>query len=154
MSDYFDWDSVILNDNEFTLLDEGDYDFKVTKLDKGYAKSSGAPMATVTCEVTGDQGSTTCIVYLTLQKNCEWKLSQFFRSIGQKKHGEPLKMDWSKVVGSTGRCKVYIDTYTYEDKNENGETVKKERKNNKIERFYDPVTPQVDTPPQNNVPWN
>lgn len=144
MSEIFDWDSVIVADDEFILLEEGDYDYKVTKLDKGYSKNSNSPMATITLTVTGDQGSTTCTDYLVLQKNCEWKLSQFFRSIGQKKHGEPLKMDWSKVVGSTGRCKVKVDTYT----NSEGE----ERKNNKIERYYDPIDTPAE-PQQNALPW-
>ena len=43
---------------------------------------------------------------LFLTKKTEWKLSQFFIAIGQKKHGEPLKMDWMKVPGATGMLEL------------------------------------------------
>ena len=39
-----------------------------------------------------------------LAKIMEWKLCAFFRSIGQKKHGEPLKPNWGKVIGSIGKA--------------------------------------------------
>ena len=45
---------------------------------------------------------------LFLARKTEGMLSSFFICIGLKKHGEPLKMDWSKVVGATGICKVGI----------------------------------------------
>lgn len=53
------------------------------------------------------------------------KLSSFFRCIGQKKHGERLTMDWSKVIGSRGRAHFKPRTYTDRDGNErqtNGHT--------------------------------
>ena len=57
---------------------------------------------------------TTVRVYtdLILHKNLEWKLSSFFRCIGQKKPGERLQMDWSKVVGSRGRARFNVRHYT------------------------------------------
>ena len=45
----------------------------------------------------------------------EWKVSSFFRSLGLKKSGEPLVMDWSKVEGAKGRGHFKPDTYTGND---------------------------------------
>ena len=59
----------------------------------------------------------------------EWKLSSFFRCIGQKKHGERVTMDWTKVVGSKGRAHFKPRTYTDRDGNE--------RQANDVDRFYD-----------------
>ena len=41
----------------------------------------------------------------------EGMLCAFFTGIGQRKHGERLTMNWNKVPGSKGRCKVYIDKW-------------------------------------------
>ena len=86
-------------------------------------------MAILTLRVSDGSAYTSIIERLILHTKMEWKLSQFFCSIGQKKHGEPLRMNWNKVLGAKGRCKVYVDTYT----TDRGE----ERKTNKISKFYD-----------------
>ena len=39
-------------------------------------------------------------------------------------------MDWSKVIGAHGRCRVFIDTFTKKDGTEG--------KSNKIARFLEP----------------
>ena len=33
-------------------------------------------------------------------------LSAFFGAIGQKKHGEPLRMNWNSVIGAKGVCRI------------------------------------------------
>ena len=142
-NDYFAWDDTIENDSEFTLLEEGDYNFEIQDLNKTYA-SSGAPMAVLTVKVFNDTSSSTLRENLVLQRNCEWKLSEFFRSIGQKKHGEPLKMDWSKVKGATGRCKVVRGTFTGRDG--------QERDKNEINKFYDPA-PSATENKTTELPW-
>ena len=48
----------------------------------------------------------------------EGLLSTFFRGIGQKKKGEPLRMNWPSVPGSTGRCKIGTRTYTGNEYND------------------------------------
>ena len=45
-------------------------------------------------------------------------LSAFFAAIGQKKKGEPLKMNWQTIVGARGVCKVGIRTYNGNQYNE------------------------------------
>lgn len=64
-------------------------------------------------------------------------MSSFFIAIGQKKHGEPLKMNWNSAVGARGKCKVYIDKWTSNNGNE--------MQSNKIRRFLEPTenTPQA-----------
>lgn len=132
------WDDEIQQESEFTLLSEGDYDFEVTSFERG--RSSGSDkippsnMAILTLKVTDGRNSTTITERLVLHTKLEWKLSQFFIAIGQKKHGEPLKMNWNRVVGAKGRCKVKIETYT----NKYGE----EKQSNKIDKYYDYIAPQ------------
>ena len=52
-------------------------------------------------------------------------ISAFFIGIGLKKHGEPLKMDWPRVVGRKGRAKIGIRMH-------DGSSI------TKIKTFYDP----------------
>lgn len=129
----FNWDDEITAESEFTLLSEGDYDFEVTNFERGRSKGSDkippSNMAILTLRVFDEKQSTVITDYLVLHSKMEWKLSQFFLAIGQKKHGEPLRMDWSKVQGAKGRCKVLIEKYTT-DKGE-------ERESNKIAKYYD-----------------
>lgn len=134
--EFFGWNDAIENDSDFPerlLLEPGDYNFQVLDLEKTYA-SSGAPMAKLTIKVYDDENRATNVWdNLVLQRNCEWKLSQFFRSIGQKKRGERIDMDWTKVEGAKGRCKIDKTSYT----NNKGNEVEK----NEIVKYYDPETP-------------
>lgn len=126
----FEFDGVITEDaKEFIVLQDGDYDFEVTEIEKGrYAGSErekGLPpcnMVTVTCKIETNEGEAYIKNRLYLHSRAEGLLSAFFASIGQKRKGEPLKMQWNLVVGSKGRCKVSSRQY-------NGETY------NDIKRF-------------------
>lgn len=129
------WDDEIEKDGgDFYLLPEGDYDFTVKELERGrYQGGDKLPpcnRAIVTLQIEGPDGDFVDIKHqLFLHTKTEGLLSAFFCAIGLKKHGEKLRMDWSKVVGSTGRAKIYIDTY----KNDKGE----DRQANKVKKFYD-----------------
>lgn len=115
----------------FTLLPEGDYDFTVSKITRGrYEGSDKMPACnSVTVELTvwGAQDKATISERFFLVKKFEWKLSQFFLSIGVKKHGEPLMMRWN-IEGMRGKCKVYIDHYKKNDGSDG--------QSNKIKKFY------------------
>lgn len=115
----------------FTLLPEGDYDFTVSKITRGrYEGSDKMPACnSVTVELTvwGAQDKATISERFFLVKKFEWKLSQFFLSIGVKKHGEPLMMRWN-IEGLRGKCKVYIDHYKKNDGSDG--------QSNKIKKFY------------------
>lgn len=112
-----DWNDSIENDGqEYVILKEGDYNFTVTAFERahynGSAKIPPCNKATITVAVETDEGTASVKTDLILYRTLEWKLSAFFRSIGQKKHGERLVMDWSKVVGSKGRARFKNRQYT------------------------------------------
>lgn len=131
---FMDWDDAIESDGqEFVILPEGDYNFVVTNFERGrYPGSAKIPpcnKASLTLHVKTDDGVAMVRTDLILYRSLEWKISSFFRSIGQKKHGERLVMNWSKVVGSHGRAHFKPRTYTTGD----GE----ERTTNDCTKFYD-----------------
>ena len=117
-----EWDDEIEKESEFVLLPEGDYNFKVESLERGRSKGSDnmppCNMAVLKIKLYSGSGTSTVTENLLLHSKLEWKLSQFFTSIGQKKKGEKLKMNWQLVPGSTGRCKVGIKQYNGKEYNE------------------------------------
>ena len=128
------WNDAIENDGqEFLILEEVDYIFTVTGFERG--RFPGGPKvpacnkAALTLQVKTDEGIATIRTDLLLYRSLEWRLSAFFRCIGQKKHGERLEMDWSRVIGSRGRAHFKPRTYTDRDGNE--------RQANDVDRFYD-----------------
>lgn len=132
----FNWDDIIQNDSdEFILLPEGDCDFEVTSFERGRHNGSEklppCNKAVLKIKVTNEAGQSTTITHnLMLHSKCEGMICAFFTAIGQRKHGEQLRMNWNSVVGSRGRCKVGIRTW----KSKNGEDMK----SNEIKRFYAP----------------
>ena len=126
------WDDEIEKDSEFILLPEGDYTFTVTQFERarfdGSEKLTPCPMAIVHLAIDNEQGNVTVQHRLMLHSKLEGMLSAFFSSIGLKKKGEKLKMDWTKVPGSSGRCKLGIRNWT----NANGEPMQ----SNEVKRFY------------------
>lgn len=105
------WDDEIVKDSgEFTLLPEGDYTFKVVNFERAwYDGSDKIPpcnKAIITIKIEAPEGTAELKENLFLTTKTEGLLSAFFSSIGQKKKGEPLRMNWNKVIGSTGRVKV------------------------------------------------
>lgn len=126
------WDDTITKDSgEYVLLPEGDYNFTVESFERGRHMGSeklpACNKAILTLSIEAPEGTAKITHNLFLHSKTEGLLSAFFSSIGQKKKGEPLKMNWQKVTGSTGKCKVGIHTYS-----KDGE----ERKSNDIKRFY------------------
>lgn len=129
-----DWDDEISGEgNEYVVLPEGDYVFKVIGFERGrYIGSAKIPpcnKAIITVQVNTIHGPAICKFDLILFRTLEWKLCSFFRSIGQKKHDEPLKMDWNKVQGSYGLA--HFKPRSYETNSGEQRTV------NDIDRFLD-----------------
>lgn len=118
-----DWNDTIEDDGQSQniLLPEGDYNFIVHNFERG--RFPGGPKipacnkASITLAVTTEEGDAYIKFDLLLHRSVEWKISSFFRSIGQKKSGEKLVMDWNKVIASKGRAHIKQKTYT----NSNGE---------------------------------
>ena len=131
---FLDWDDAIESDGqEFITLEEGDYNFTVTGFERGRfpggVKIPACNKAALTLQVKTPDGIAVIHTDLLLYRTLEWRISAFFRCIGQKKHGERLVMDWNRVTGSKGRAHFKPRTYTDRDGNE--------RTANDVDRFYD-----------------
>lgn len=131
------WDDTIENDSTgFVLLPEGDYTFTVTGFERAYHNGSdnlpACPKAVLTIELDGGaKGKATIKQNLFMHSRVEGKLCAFFTAIGHRKHGEPLRMDWSRVLGATGSCHVAIRKWT----SKTGEQME----SNEIKRFIEPI---------------
>lgn len=134
----FSWDDMINNESTFTLVEEGDYDFKVMKVERGRhggsAKLPACPKVTLTLAILDDSGSelTSLTHNIYMHSSVEGLISAFLLSVGLKKHGEPVRLtEFEKAPGRVGKCHVYKDKWT----NDRGE----EKENNKIKYFLDAV---------------
>lgn len=140
-----DWDSAIEKDSPFTLLPEGMYPFEIVSFERAYHPGSAnlpaCPKAVLTVKIDGGAlGSTIVERNLFLHSKVEGLLCAFFTAIGQRKHNERIQMDWGKVVGATGWCKVYVEEYI----KKSGEP----GKSNRIERFIAPEEAPVKAAPE------
>lgn len=131
--DEIGFDDVIEEeDGGFTLLPAGAYEFVITKITRGrYNGSDKVPACgevNIEMKVGSEAvGTTTINERFFMLRKFEWKLSQFFLSIGLKKHGEPLKIRWN-IEGMKGKCEVFVDNYTKKDGSQG--------QSNKIKKFY------------------
>lgn len=123
----FGWEDTIQQESaDFVLLPEGLYNFVVKGFERGRhmpnpqnpGKLPACNKATVSIEIEAAEGSTVLKHNLFLHSSTEGMLSAFFGAIGQKKKGEPLKMNWQTIVGARGVCKVGIRTYNGNQYNE------------------------------------
>lgn len=150
------WEDEISNDGgQFVLLEEGDYNFTVTGFERGRfpgsAKIPPCNKASLTLSVDTPDGSASVKYDLILWSSLEWKISEFFRAIGQKKSGEAFTPRWNQVVGTHGRARFKSREYTKKD----GTT----GLSNDVDKFYDydpaffasanpaPVQTQMTMPP-------
>ena len=128
----FGWNSEISRDGQPRVtLEPGVYWFHIRQLDKTkWSTNLQAPMANVTIAIGEADGETQGVCYenFVLHPKAEWKLCEFFRGIGCRKHGESFRMDWGKVPNAYGRCEVDV-----EEREFNGTT----RTRNVVKRFLD-----------------
>lgn len=134
------WDDVISNESQFVLLPDGIYDFTVTKFEKGWydgsEKIEPCPKAVLELTIEAPEGKTTVKEELKLSTVVEWKLCEFFRSIGQKQHGQQFRMDWNKVLGAKGKVKIKVHEYTGNDGSQ--------KKTNKVVSFIDAPSEKIE----------
>jgi len=138
----YDWDDVTdLSEDqerggaETTVLPDGKYPFEVIKVEKawydGSAKLPPCNMAKVFLRIDGGELGTGLVVEnMFLVEGFEWKIGNFLRAIGVRKHND--KLVFSKLLhcdGEKGRCEIYADEYIGRD----GQT----HKSNKLKRFFD-----------------
>lgn len=127
------WDEEIAEEGgNYEPLPEGDYRFTVSKVERARSQGKGklppCNMAKVTIAIHGAENDREVTVNLVLHSSLEWKLSQFFLAVGMKRHGEPLRMNWTGAVGKTGSCHVSIREYKSSDGGQ--------RFTNDISKFY------------------
>lgn len=128
------WDDEIEKDGgEFTLLPAGDYNFTVTKFERGRFNGSDKMPACNQAKLeltvhSPEHGDVVIFHNLFLHTKTEGLLSNFFAGIGQKRKGEKLKMNWQTVIGSKGRLKLEINKFKGRDGDD--------RTNNQVKTFY------------------
>ena len=130
-----DWNDTIENDdNAYVVLPEGEYRFTVAGMERdrfpGSARLPACNKAALTLEVEGPEGPVTVKTDLILHRTLEWKLAAFVRSIGLKKRGTSMVMDWKSVYGAEGRALFRPRTYQKDGS---------ERQVNDVARFLDPL---------------
>lgn len=132
------WNDPIEHDgSDWTLLPAGEYPFRVIGFErKRYQPKPGSKLppcneARLTLDIGDADNSTTVQHSLYLHTRTEGLLCAFFRAVGARKHGERVAMDWARVVGATGRCKLGVRDWTGQD----GQA----RQSNQVEKFLDPA---------------
>ena len=133
-NEVMNWDSEIeLDEPEYSLLPEGDYVGIITNFERkrfpGSAKLEPCNMAEIYMKALVGSESFPVQFNVILNRKLEWKVSGFFRAIGQKKSGEKLTMDWSCVVGSF--IKIHISHRKYQGKDGEEHTAIN------VDKFYD-----------------
>ena len=157
----YEWDEKQIDNpnegSEFILLSPGQYDFEVVRFERGQfagsEKTEPCKKAIIFLKIDGrEQGVVEVKDDMILHSNFEWKLCQFFKAIGDRKSGEPLRMNWQTIAGKRGRCDI---------EHRNGTGQHADKKFNKVKRYLDPTTtsPPVGTPvsapatEDNKAPW-
>ena len=129
------WDAQIEDDsNGYAPLPDGDYIGRVLTVERdrhnGSPKIPPCPKAVVKLLLQEKPGKTRELTMnLYLHSKMEWKLSEFFRAVGQKDHGERIRMDWTAVPGS----RIRVNVKTTNSKGNDG----KERSFTNVDHCYD-----------------
>ena len=131
------WTREIKNDgDEFKPIRPGTYPAVISRLEQGEhpgsAKIPKCEKAILTLKVDTGSGTRDVKATLYLHEHMDWKLSEFFRSVGRKKRGEAFRMDWSNLIGQRLLVRIGTRSYTGRD----GE----EHVANNVDKFldYDP----------------
>jgi hypothetical protein len=145
------WDGVIQKESNFFLLPEGEYDFRVKSFErarheqKDGQKIPTCPMARVFFEVVcadAPDGVVELREEFKLHSSVEWLICAFYTSIGMRKKGEAVRMNWPATIGKYGRFVVGFREYT-----KDGE----ERKVNQIKKYLEPPEAPAQTTAQQPI---
>lgn len=109
-----DWGDSISKDDSFVTIPAGDYDFTIDHWERGRSQGTekvpASNMAIVYFNVKSPEGEEVTIrENFILHTKFEWKLSQLFCSVGLKKKGEELRMNWNALPGLKGRAQISLD---------------------------------------------
>jgi len=103
-----------INEEERLPLEPGLYVFKVKAFEPSASQSSGVPLSMVTMLLYSPDSPTPVGKirdWFPMTRKAEWKICAYFRTIGMKKHGQPLRMDWPGSVGKFGICQIIEEEY-------------------------------------------
>lgn len=108
------YDGTIKNDSSYVLLKEGECEFRIDRYERARHEGSEKipPCNKVTVYFTirdADENEAEVRENYILWSTLEWKLSELFMSVGLKKKGEELRMNWDALPGKRGTCEVFHD---------------------------------------------
>ena len=102
------WDDEIEKGADYVLLPEGEYDFTIESFERGRFEGSdkvpACPRAELKVKVETPEGVCLMNESLLLYDRMQWKLAEFFLSIGAEEVNEKVKMNWNIVPRATGRA--------------------------------------------------
>ena len=109
------WDDEYDKGEEYVTLEPGDYDFTIESFERGRYEGGDkvppCPRALLKIRVDTPNGSCTMNESLLLYDRMQWKLAEFFLSIGvgEEKDGK-VKPNWNLVPQATGRATIELRT--------------------------------------------
>ncbi|UDQ99256.1 hypothetical protein AAEX28_04030 [Lentisphaerota bacterium WC36G] len=123
-------------DSDFVLLPPGDYQYTITNFEKARHTPKGpgkidrpCPKVILHLRIKSAEGKDVNVKSnLFIHPACAFGIGAFFRSIGHIQKGEDLNpgsVDWNRVIGSTGTCKIKHREYN-------------NNKYNEVDRFLEP----------------
>ena len=109
-----DYDGTIKNDSSFVLLKEGKCSFVIDQCERARHEGSEKipPCAKMIVHfrlMDADGNEAVVKENYIMWSTLEWKLSELFMSVGLKKKGEEIKMEWDRLPGLRGECEVFHD---------------------------------------------
>lgn len=130
----YDYDDEIEDDGkEFVVLPEDDYNFLVVSFERGEfpgsAKMPPCKKITLKLRIVYEDKQVDVYNDIILNNKFNWKISGFFRAIGDKERGKRVKMNWPGSVGKMGRAHIKQRKWTGKDGTE--------KISNEIDEFYD-----------------
>ncbi len=104
------WDDSVEKGTEYVLLPEGEYDFMIESFERGRfegsEKAPACPRAELKVKVEAPDGVCVMNESLLLYDRMQWKLAEFFLSIGAEEVDGRVKMNWNMVPRATGRAVI------------------------------------------------
>lgn len=130
-------------EQEYVLLQPGEYDFTVDSIDfddyNGSTKIPACPMVIANIHIDTDNGKAFLTNRFYICQECAGLNAAFIKSIGKLKDGQrQFTMDWDSYIGLTGRVKTSQREY-------NGNMY------NQVDRF---LPPQKKQQPAKKKSWS
>lgn len=106
------WDDPVEKGEAYVLLEPGDYDFVIESFERGRFEGSDkvppCPRALLKVKVEAPEGICIMNESLLLYDRMQWKLAEFFLSIGIEEKDGKVKPDWNLVPRATGRATIEV----------------------------------------------